>query len=283
MSYNKSMFGILLIALGQFFLEVSTSIGKCEVKKRVESIYGMGILSSFWTLIIFMILIIWKWEFQFSFNSLPTFILRIGIELFQVYLVLKAITIADRSTNAFIRLSTIPLLLMVDLVIIGANLSLAQIAGIFIILASLIALMVNGGIKKKGIIFVALSALNAASGITLYKFNITHYNSVEAEQSLIVLSILIFLYIFARKNHERPFRLFRKPICMTQSATHGLGTVMMSFAYVFAPASVITTAKRTTEVLWSIVSGNIVFHEKHLAIKILSAILASCGLVLLTL
>ena len=277
------MYGILLVGLAGFFLEVSTSIGKYEVKKRVESIYGMGILSTFWTLIIFGLAIVWKQEFQFSLASLPTFSLRMIIEILQVYLMLKAIVIADRSTNAFIRLTTIPLLLLVDLAIIGADLSLAQIIGTLIILASLCALMVNGGVKKKGIVFVALSAVNAVSGITLYKHNITYFNSVEAEQSLILLGILLFLYISARRRGERPFRLFRKHICMIQSATHGIGTAMISFAYVFAPASVITTAKRTVEVLWSIISGNLVFHEKHLSIKIVSGVMAVCGLVLLTL
>ncbi|MEK7560318.1 MAG: hypothetical protein AAB522_03410, partial [Patescibacteria group bacterium] len=66
-----------------------------------------------------------------------------------------------------------------------------------------------------------------------------------------------------------------------QSATSGAGSVAMSFAYVFAPASVIVTAKRSFMIFWSILSGSIYFHEKRIVLKFIAMAFLISGIILL--
>ena len=82
---------------------------------------------------------------------------------------------------------------------------------------------------------------------------------------------------------ENPLQFLRKPIFFIQSATAGIGTVLISFAYLFAAASIITTVKRAAGILWAMLSGNVYFKEKHFLLKLFSLILIVVGLVLLAL
>ena len=82
---------------------------------------------------------------------------------------------------------------------------------------------------------------------------------------------------------ENPFRFLRQPVFLLQSVTEGISHVVLSFAYIFAPASVITAAKRALAILWAILSGNLYFREKQFFIKMVSFIIIAVGLVLLIL
>jgi drug/metabolite transporter (DMT)-like permease len=277
------MFGVILAGIGTFFLEISTTIGKYEVQKRKESIYTMAFLSLIWAFVAFGILIVIKREFAFSLASLPTFTIRVILEIFQVYFVMKAIVLASRTTFSFIRIGTIPLLLLVDIFLVQTAISPFQLAGIAIIIIALSILFMNHGIDKKGLTFVVLTTINAVITISLYKYNITHFNSVEAEQFVLLFILLTYVWISAYAwKRENPIKFLRKRIFLAQSGTYGLGTVFESFAFSFAPASIIIAAKRASAVVWSVISGNVVFHEKHLAIKIGGLILTIIGIILLT-
>ena len=74
--------------------------------------------------------------------------------------------------------------------------------------------------------------------------------------------------------------LFKKEF-LAQSILSGIGSVASSIAYTFAPASIITSGRRASSILWSIISGNRIFHEKHLVIKIISFVFIIIGLALL--
>jgi len=82
---------------------------------------------------------------------------------------------------------------------------------------------------------------------------------------------------------ENPIRFLKKSIFLGQSLSEGAGSVVMSFAYLFAPASIITTAKRAFSILWATLSGTFYFHEKHFLLKLLSFALIVGGLILLIL
>jgi hypothetical protein len=47
----------------------------------------------------------------------------------------------------------------------------------------------------------------------------------------------------------------------------GAGMMLGSFAFLFAPASIILAVKRSSVILWSMVAGNVFFHEKKAFIK----------------
>lgn len=275
------MIGLLLVSASTFFREIGASIGKAKVLDHKESIYTMGFLSLLWGSIIIVAIGFMRDNFVFSMASLPTFGTRIILEIIQIHVMLIATVKADRSTWGFLRIVTIPLLLATD-IFLGYKITPLQIVGIGIIILSLIILFINHGIRKKGAWLVLFTAINGAVTISLYKYDITHFNSVEAEQSIIMLIVMAYLFamaIFVAK--ENPISFLKKPIFILQSIAGGLSPAFLSFAYLFAPASIITTGKRSFSILWSMLSGNVYFHEKYFLIKFFSFALIILGLILL--
>jgi multidrug transporter EmrE-like cation transporter len=89
---------------------------------------------------------------------------------------------------------------------------------------------------------------------------------------------LFFAFFIAKEN---TFRFLKKPIFLSQSVSAGLGSVLMSFAYGLAPASIMLAANRSSSILWAIISGNHYFHEKHILIRLFLLAVLVAGLVLL--
>lgn len=192
------MFGLLLVFLGSVFGEVATSIGKREVQLKKETVYSLGFLDLLWgTAFFFAYALASPATFVFDPASLPTLLTRIVFELALVYLAVHAIVAADRSTFGFLRILTVPLLLGVDFAL-GYALSAPQIIGICVIIAGFAVLYMNHGIRSKGARYVIGTALLAAITISLYKYNITHYNSVVAEQGIMSFIIMIFYFFMAK-------------------------------------------------------------------------------------
>ncbi|MDO8521296.1 MAG: hypothetical protein Q7S52_04225 [bacterium] len=275
------MFGIILVSIGTFFDEVSTLIGKTEVQNKKETIYSMAFLSIVWSTLWFLVIILIKGEFVFSAASLPTLLLRSLIEIALIYVGTLAVIQSDRSTFGFVRTGTIPLLLLADLWL-GYTLTLSQIFGTIVIVLTLLVAFLNHGIRKEGIRFVLLATIFPVLTISLFKYNITHFNSVEAEQLITHIILLMYLFFMALKvGHENPLRMLLKHPFFVQSFAAGIGGVLISFAYLFAPASTITAAKRAVSVLWAVVSGNLYFQEKHIALKIGLFVVVAIGIALL--
>ncbi len=282
--------GILLTALATLFGEIGASFGKQEVLRHRENIFTMGFLSHAGALAFFVYLTFFVPAhffaaglpdgFRFSFDSLPTVALRTLLEFLQVYVTLRALMAAERSTFGFLRTLTLPLLLGADIAL-GFPVAGAQALGIFLIIASLLFLFMNHGLKTRGAGWVVLCAVNAAATITLYKYNITYFNSVGAEQVISLTLVVLFLYIAARLSGERPLRIISRPDYLVQCVLGGLSSTTFSFAFIFAPASVITSAKRAFEVFWAIASGNVYFHEKGLLPKVFAFGLTALGIYLL--
>ncbi|PIP68714.1 hypothetical protein COW91_03335 [Candidatus Nomurabacteria bacterium CG22_combo_CG10-13_8_21_14_all_32_8] len=277
------MVGIILTAIGTFLDEVASSFGKWEITHKKENIYTFGFLNTFWLLIVFIIISLIKDSFLFNTDSIPILGLLIVLEFAQAYSTLHAIEEADRSTLGFIMISTIPLLLVVDK-ILGYEIDIFNIFGISIIVLGLLILLFNHGINKKGIGYVVFSSINAVATLSIYKYCITNYNSVEAQQIITSIFLLLFLFFMSIwKFKQNPFdSLFKKEL-LVQSISNGLGGVIISFAYLFAPASIITSGKRASSILWSIISGNRYFHEKHIIVKIISFVFIIIGLTFLVL
>lgn len=275
------MTGIIFASIATLFSEISDSLGKREVSDHKESVYTMGFLNLFWGTVFLLVIAFVRQSFIFNFASWPTFGLRALLEIAQVHVGILAIVKADRSAYSLIRMATIPLLLFADL-FLGYTIGYQQIGGIAIIFIALAILFLNRGLAKEGLGLVVFTTINAVITISLFKYNITHFNSVEAEQVITHIVLMIYLfcgaYFIAREN---PLAFFGRPIFLTQSVTSGSGSVLASFAYVFAPASVITAATRSFAVFWALLAGNIYFHEKHLILKIASLMLVVLGIILL--
>ena len=275
------MFGVLLSSIGTFFDEITLSIGKAKVNQKQYSIFTFSFLNHFFVFLFLVAIIIYKQKFIFSLASLPTFTLRAILEIILTQIALLAISQADRSTFGFIRVITLPLLLLVDL-ILGYQINNFQLAGIGLIIIAMFFIFTNRGIKKQGALLTLFSAILAVATLSLYKYHITHYNSVEAEQSLICLIILIYQFFMAKLvARENPFCFFKKPIFLGQSLASGLGGLAVSYAFIFAPASVILAAVRSSAVIWTVFFGKFYFKEKNLLLKFLILSLLIFSIILL--
>ncbi len=272
------MIPLLVTALGGFFEELGTSIAKKNILAKETGIYTIGFLNTVSGAVILTgAVLILNQSFVFSAGSLPTFGLRAFLEILQAYATLEAISLADRSTYGFLRVLTLPLLLLTDTVL-GYSLTASHVVGISFIVFAFIFLFINHGIKRTGSGFVLFSAINAVITISLYKYDITHYNSVAGEQiSIFVILAAYFLFMSVFVSKENPFRAIRNKKLLFQPVLHGMGGAILSFAYALAPASIITSAKRSVEVMWSVLSGNVIFKEKHFAVKIAAFVFIAAG------
>ena len=174
------------------------------------------------------------------------------------------------------------LFLLAIALFLGYKISSSQLSGILLIAFALVFIFMARDVKKVGVRMVLFTAVNAAFTISLFKYNITHFNSVAAEQSIFYFFILLYFFLSAYFRHgENPFGFLKKPRFFLQSSANGAGGILQSFAYVFAPASVILAAERSTAVFWATLSGNIYFQEKSFWLKagLMSMIVA--GVILL--
>ncbi len=276
------MIGVLLTAGATLFDEFTDSIGKSQVAARKQSVYTLGFLSMFWVFIILLVsALISADKMVFNPASWPTFTIRMVLEILQSHFTVLAVTQADRSTFGFIRTLTVPLVLLVD-VVLGYQMGAGQMVGIGLMVLSFTILFFNHGITRRGAWLTAFTAVNAVATISLYKYDITHFNSVQVEQGAASFIVMIYFFIAAWwLVKENPARFLFKGVSSIQAASSGISGVVLSFAYLFAAASVITAAKRAFAVMWSILSGKVYFKEKHPVIKILCFLLIAAGLVLL--
>ncbi len=276
------MLAVFLTSLGTFFQEISNTIGKTQANGGRESPYSLGFLDVFGATLVFAGMAVFiPGSFVFSLASIPFVVLRLVLGIAQAHATVFGMVLASRSTFGFLRTITIPLLLGMDF-LLGYFVSMRQYAGVVIIVAVLIFLFINHGLSRKGSGLVLFSAVNAVILISLYKHIITYYNSVVAEQLITHVFLLVYFFIAAKIfAGENPFLMLRKRVFFIQSFTQGFGGVLESFAYLFAPASIIIAATRASSIIWSVISGHIYFHEKGLIVKILGMIFLILGLYLL--
>ncbi len=275
------MFGVIVTFFGTFFDELSSSISKAKLNEGRISIYSIGLINGLAGAAVFIFINLIKQEFNFSAASLPTLGLRAIIEIILATVTLTAVGRADRSTFGFIRVLTIPLLLLADLAL-GYKIAPFQLVGIGVIILSLFLVFVNHGINKRGAPLILVSAILPVASLSLYKYDITHYNSVAAEQMIIHLFLIAYFWLMAFFIiKENPFHFFKQKIFWYLSLANLAPSFLISYAYAFAPASVILSANRSSSVFWAVVSGKAYFKEKHILIKAACLMLLVSGLVFL--
>lgn len=261
------MTGILIALISSACSELSDTIGKKKVGDGVASHYTFGFLSLLFGTIIIVSIGALRHDFLFSPASLPTFIPRVFLEVLQAHLSIVAIVKADRGDFGPIRTLTIPLLLIADIVL-GYTITPYQMIGIGITSLAIFILLFYERFQTKGLWLILFTAINAVATISLYKYDITHFNSVESEQIIVQLVLLLYFFILASCiGRENPLAFLKQRAFFIQAMSSGSASSLGSFAYLFAPASIITAALRAFAVLYSILSGRFYFKEKGFLVK----------------
>lgn len=285
------MLGLALAAVSTIATELGCSVGKLTIGTKEKRIYAVGTLTNIGggLLIALMGLVLPVGffgagvisGFVFTVASLPYVAARVFFEILQAHLTLLAIARTERSTFGFLRTLTLPLLLAVDL-LLGYSIHMLQFIGMVGIIGGLFLLFLNHGIRRRGAVVTIATAFNAVMTISLYKYDIVHFNSVAAEQSIVYVCITAYflcMALFVAK--ENPFSLLRKPQYAAQLILSSASDLTISFAYLFAAASVITSAKRALGILFAIASGHYYFHERRFVLKLAAFVLVTGGVVLL--
>src|SRR3989344_6821009 len=144
------MFGILLAAASSAFGELSSSLGKKEVRDKAESYYTFGFLSLLFGAVFMAVLGFLRDSIVFSMESLPTFIPRAILQILQVHITILAIVKADSSDFGLIRTLTIPFLLLVDIAL-GYVITTKQLFGITFIFIAIALLLSIEHLRVKGL------------------------------------------------------------------------------------------------------------------------------------
>lgn len=286
------MLGTLLVGVGTLAEELGDSISKLTIRRAPARLYTIGFagtLAGLATLGALGLLIPahffapnFPGGFVFDAASLPTLIPRVILEIFQAHITLRAVATAERSTYAFLRILTIPLLLGVD-VALGYTMSAYQITGIVFVIAGLVFLFSNHGIQRTGAGLVLFTALNAVTTISLYKYDISRFNSVEMEQGIVLAATLMYFSAMARLRGERPLARLFDTAERAQLLSAAVANATLSFAYLYLPPSVATAGKRALSELWALGSGAVYFKEKRLVVKLVTLTLTIGGIILLAL
>ena len=275
------MLALAIIFSSTFLLEVANSIGKHSVNKKIISVYSFAFLGVFWCMVFLILSIFLGAEVKFSPNSIPTLLIRIILECLVTYISAQAIIKSDRSTNGFLGALSIPLLLVVDSQL-GYSFSPTQYLGLTLVLCSVALLFIKGGSSKKGVSWTLAAIIVGVATASLYKYNITHFNSVVVEQVIVLGSMLVFFSLMTYlKDGKLPFVYLLKRQQGTQSLSFGLSVAIESFAFIYAPATIIIAIKRGLSIIWAIVFGKRLFNEQNLGVKIIACSVCISGLALL--
>lgn len=277
------MFGIILQIIGSFLEEVSETIGKDNVRKKLEDVWTFGFLNAFMSLVglLFIITFVQGWS-EMTLYAWPTFLIRALLLQVQSIATVIALVKAERSTFGFLRVGTIPLILFIDM-FMGVALSGWQVIGMLFIAATILILSMNHGLDKKGIVYVLYGTVSAAIQLSLFRYNVTHGNSVELEQLGVMLLVAPVFYILARRaGHPSPLTYLKRAPIALQSGLHGAALIVGSYAFLYAPASILLATARGSAVMAAVLAGHWYFHEKRFALKLLGFIGCAIGILLLS-
>ena len=275
------MLTVLFASIGSFIEEISSSIIKFETENKKESIYSAGFITMLFGAIAFAGLAFFRGSFIFTAASLPFFLPRAVLEIVQIHFSMLATMKSDRSTFAFVRNLTIPLLLISDF-FLGFTLQFNQFVGVLVILSILGIILYFHIINVKGIGYSLFSSINAVFTISLFKYDISHFNSVEAEQLVIYLVLIVYFFLASKYIAKvNPFLLLKRPLHLVQGTTHGIASILESFAIFFGNPGIAIAAKRASAVLAGIISGHNYFQEKKFGAKIIVSLVLVIGLILL--
>jgi len=285
------MIGIIITSFATLIGEVGQSLSKEELHQRRESHYELAFINGLFGILFFLTIVFLVpshteigQQFSglvFNIDSLPTFITRLVLEIILIHLIIIGLEKASRATFSFLRILTIPFLVVADIAL-GFNISWLEILGMGVILTTVLTMLSTRTLRTAGAWHVAGGSLLAVFTISLYQYNITNFNSIAGEQLMMYACLGTYLGIASvyttRKN---PLRHLKRPRVAIRAISGGLASVMISFAFLFAPSSIITTAKRTSAILWAILSGNRFFHEQHIGAKLAGLGMLSISLIML--
>lgn len=283
------MIGLILWIIWTLFEEINNSFTKHKTEKH--HFLKVWVISAFFWMLIF--LLFWAYKYYFTDiklylnpDSIPLLTIRLILEILQSYFTILAIKHCDRSTFSIIRILTIPLLVIAD-IILWYQFTTYSLIWMSIILLSFLTF--NTKLKKIDYTwwyYALFTTVNAVFTISLFKLSITYYwNSLEIDQFIMLLWIMIFFIIYNYKEDQcSAFKLIiKEKEFLIQWLVIWISSLLISYSYIYLNASEATAIKRAWEIFWAIIAWVIFFKEKNLIIKLLFAFCLTWWLIIMVL
>ena len=274
------MLGIIFVTISAFLSEIASSTGKWAIKHHWEHPAVMGLLNNVWTTGYFLLIaLVTPNSIVIVPASIPFLILLLVDYLIQTGATLTAIGRASRSTFSLLRTLTIPILACID-ALTRTDVAPEKFFAMACMFLIAVWLYRNHGIEKSGAWLSVFTAVNAAFGIALTKYIFDMGTSVVAVHLIYGCITSVMLLVWSKQDRASISRKHWKFIAY-QSAAFGLGSVFGGYALTFAPASIVTAASRSLDVLFSIIFGHAIFKERHIKEKVIGAIGITVSLIIL--
>jgi len=281
------MIWLLLWIIWTFFSEINNSITKNKTEKY--HFLKVWVISSFFWVLIFIL----SWAYKYYFTDIDLYLnkesiallaTRLVFEILQSYFTILALKHCDRSTFSIIRILTIPLLVIAD-IMLWYQFTTYSLIWIWVIITSFI--LFNSKSKTlnfKWWYYILFTAVNAVLTLSLFKYSITHYwNSVEIDQLIMITWIFIFFIIYNyRKNKCCAIKLIvKEKLFLLQWLAIWLSSLILSYSYLYLNASEATAVIRAWEMFWAIIAWTIFFKEDNIIKKLLFAFFIIAWLIIM--
>jgi len=260
------MWTVVLASLSSFIDQFSNVVIKKieNDKKKSTNLWALALVSWLGSSIVIWIVFIARGDFAFNWGAWGWFVPRIVLEMFQIYVTMKALEKADLSFFSFGRVFSIIIVMFLEARFLGITLRVGQYGGVFLVVFSIFIFLSRSIKRTKGWFWVMLSSLNGGLLFVITKLQFSYNNAFTNESILrLVLVLLMMLLVWGRRKslswNAKAWLLlpFRSVVGVLNLLALSLGA-----------ATIYSTVDRGGSVLSGVVLGNRFFKEKSLLEKL---------------
>jgi len=213
--------------------------------------------------------------------NLLSFILAVLTVLFTIgfyYFAMKTIETADRSTASIFSVLVLPMLLISD-IILGYGINIYQIVWVLFITLILLISSYSWTLNLKWFKYIITTTFIAFASTMVFKYLISHFTNVYTQLFIqAFFSLIIVTWIVYKKLWKTWITSVLKKEYFIIWIIRWANTMLTSLAYMFGPASIISSFKRIWAMFWWVIFGKLIFHETNLWKKLWNVAVLSFGI-----
>jgi uncharacterized membrane protein len=208
------------------------------------------------------------------------FLIRVVLELFQIYVTYNALKYAQLSSFNFVRSFSIVFTIALEIILLGTILSLTKYFGVFLIILSLGIVFRNGVRNVTGWHFLILSAINGGilNSLAKYQYTIGQVYAVESNVRIVLIAILLVVVVL--NNFKSKSNVINKissnKLLLWTIPFKAVTSLLSVVAINLGSATTYVAVERGGSVLFGVILGHSIFKEKSLKEKLsISAVLVA--------
>ena len=254
----------ILLMLAWTFLWEQAAI-RIKKYKEIQPYQKAMVITFFQTLISGLSIYFFAgFEFQINILNIILSLVLIAWVVGFYYFAIKTIEVADRSTSSIFSVLVLPMLLISDLVL-WYEINMYQIVWVLFITFILLLSSYNGTLNLKWLKYILTTTGIAFLNTMVFKYTISHGSNVSTMLFIqSIFAMLIAIMVVYKQMWLNWIKAMMKKDYMIIWAIRGTNTMLTSLAYMFGPASIISSFKRMCAMFWWVVFWKLIFHEANL-------------------